>query len=590
MVKRFWAAFGAVTLGLFVLAAAPVAGGQSSASGAQPGGENSLRLEQVQARLPQLALWFYPGSTPKDLSASLGGQALALEELRQADAQDPVQYYFLVDCSTSTSYGQMEAVKAALLEFADALPEGAGVNLIGFGTGVELLLQNSRDAEALREAVAKLEANQPGTLFFDAVARAVALASAEELAQQRKLMFVFSDSVDYNLGGYTKDEVDALLAGAQLPLYALGFESGNKAELDSFGALARASGGGIAIVNEQTLGESLRGLLAQTGSAWMARFTAPGNRADEPAVLHLGVDGQSAEALPPLRHWVPDTEAPRLLSATQAGEDSLLLQFSEPVAGAGSTESYLLKNETGGLLGLAAAAYDEASLTATLTLAQPPAEAQITLSCPGVADLSREENPVADTLSLDFTGPAVSTTAAPPAQEEGVPMAAWVLLTLAGVGVLLAVTVAMVKKRGGLAVQEGKLHFGGQPPVEERAELPAAPGGQVHFVQGELPLIRLDVTGAAGPAKRVEIPISGSLFVGRSEMCDVMFDDPAMSRQHFVIEEKNGAYTLTSLSQSSGTLLNGVPVEKPRPLCDGDTIEAGRMRIVFHPAGTGGPP
>ncbi len=578
MVGRRVACMAAGLLACLWLCASPVLAAGSQPAQQTPG---ALHIEQVQAKLPELRAWFYSETEPvaEQLSARLGSEDLALEALQRTQAEDPVHYYLLVDCSTSTTAAQMQAVKTALAQFAENMQPGARVTLISFGVGVELLLTEESDPQAVKQAAETLQANQPGTLFFDAMAQAATLASAEEYALERKVMLAFSDSVDYNLGGYTQQEVESLLREAGLPLYAMGFATGNKAELDSFGALARSSGGSIYIADETNLSQSMADLETKLSSAWVASFLAAGNQA-QAGVFHLEAGGQMAEKEVALRHHTPDTTAPTLVSAQQQGEDSILLTFSEPVGGAELPASYTLQSENGGLIGLAAAAYNNTAHTATLTLAQPPPAANIAVLCPGVYDLSAEANPVTGSVQLDFTGPPVSA-AAPQQAEEGIPLAAWVLITLAGVGVLLAVAGAVVKKRGGLSVQEGKLHFGGQTP-DRQEELPAESPGQLHFVQGGHRVMVWDVSNAAGAAKKTEIPIGGSLFVGRSDICEVVFDDPGMSRQHFVLEEKGEGLLLTNLSQSGGTMVNGVPVQNPRPLQEGDVVEAGGMRLVFR--------
>lgn len=156
--------------------------------------EGELRIEQVQVEMPEVRAWVADGGgeVPAEVSATLGGRALELDEIRRYDpALDATSYFFLVDCSTSTTWGQMEAVKAALTAFAGQLDANASVTLITFGVGVEVVLQRESDPGAITAAVASLAADQPGTLFFDALAKAIDLSSGQEYALERKLAFVF---------------------------------------------------------------------------------------------------------------------------------------------------------------------------------------------------------------------------------------------------------------------------------------------------------------------------------------------------------------------------------------------------------------
>lgn len=94
--------------------------------------------------------------------------------------------------------------------------------------------------------------------------------------------------------------------------------------------------------------------------------------------------------------------------------------------------------------------------------------------------------------------------------------------------------------------------------------------------------IRLTITDRAGIIKDVEWNVEGSLFVGRSNICNIYFDDDRLSKQHFVVEvNKMGCY-IEDLESTNGTYVNGVKITSRRMLLDGDVITAGREKIVFH--------
>ncbi len=94
--------------------------------------------------------------------------------------------------------------------------------------------------------------------------------------------------------------------------------------------------------------------------------------------------------------------------------------------------------------------------------------------------------------------------------------------------------------------------------------------------------LRLTITDRAGVIKDVEWNVEGSLFVGRSDICNIYFDDDRLSKQHFVVEvNKMGCY-IEDLESTNGTFVNGVKITSRRMLLDGDIITAGREKIVFH--------
>ena len=102
------------------------------------------------------------------------------------------------------------------------------------------------------------------------------------------------------------------------------------------------------------------------------------------------------------------------------------------------------------------------------------------------------------------------------------------------------------------------------------------------LIKADRKLIRLTITDRSGAIKDVEWDVEGSLFVGRSDICNIYFDDDRLSKQHFVVEvNKMGCY-IEDLESTNGTFVNGVKITSRRMLLDGDIITVGREKIVFH--------
>lgn len=102
------------------------------------------------------------------------------------------------------------------------------------------------------------------------------------------------------------------------------------------------------------------------------------------------------------------------------------------------------------------------------------------------------------------------------------------------------------------------------------------------LVKADRKLIRLTITDRSGAIKDVEWDVEGSLFVGRSNICNIYFDDDRLSKQHFVVEvNKMGCY-IEDLESTNGTFVNGVKITSRRMLLDGDVITVGREKLVFH--------
>jgi len=96
--------------------------------------------------------------------------------------------------------------------------------------------------------------------------------------------------------------------------------------------------------------------------------------------------------------------------------------------------------------------------------------------------------------------------------------------------------------------------------------------------QGE-PAAKL--TFETGPfARRVVGMADSSATVGRAPDNDIIIGDPATSGHHCRIEVRGGAYWVSDLGSTNGTLVNGEPIID-KQIDDGDVISVGQNTIRF---------
>ena len=85
-----------------------------------------------------------------------------------------------------------------------------------------------------------------------------------------------------------------------------------------------------------------------------------------------------------------------------------------------------------------------------------------------------------------------------------------------------------------------------------------------------------------GRGDEVRMAIKNSMIVGRSKSCNLSFNDPTMSRQHFALTVKNGKILIMNLSKSSYTMVNEVKLtDAEKPLQSGDRIRAGQTELMI---------
>jgi hypothetical protein len=103
----------------------------------------------------------------------------------------------------------------------------------------------------------------------------------------------------------------------------------------------------------------------------------------------------------------------------------------------------------------------------------------------------------------------------------------------------------------------------------------------LHALPQEVGAAAARLTFETGPfASRVaEIP-GQSAAVGRAPDNDIVIGDPATSGRHCRIEVRNGAYWISDLGSTNGTLVNGEPIID-KQLEHGDVISIGQNTIRF---------
>jgi len=89
------------------------------------------------------------------------------------------------------------------------------------------------------------------------------------------------------------------------------------------------------------------------------------------------------------------------------------------------------------------------------------------------------------------------------------------------------------------------------------------------------------IRGGSGDLGK-HIVVKGPAILGRSQNCDLSFNDLGVSRQHAqVIPQNNETYILNDLCTTNGTRVNGRSVEGLWPLREGENIFLGNSVVRF---------
>ncbi len=74
----------------------------------------------------------------------------------------------------------------------------------------------------------------------------------------------------------------------------------------------------------------------------------------------------------------------------------------------------------------------------------------------------------------------------------------------------------------------------------------------------------------------------GGVVVGRSRQCDIVLEDPNISRRHLEVRPRGGSWVVADLGSTNGSRVNGRPIEGSELVRPGDEIELGSTRLTFE--------
>jgi hypothetical protein len=122
-----------------------------------------------------------------------------------------------------------------------------------------------------------------------------------------------------------------------------------------------------------------------------------------------------------------------------------------------------------------------------------------------------------------------------------------------------------------------------QPPAEDQSgrTMVYSNAGRVAEPLEERARARVETALLLIDGKRLVVGPAG-VTLGRSRQCDVVLDDPNVSREHAEIRPRGGSWVLTDLGSTNGSCLNGRRIESPEVIKTGDEIELGTSVIRFE--------
>ena len=567
---------------------------------------NNIIVEQIDVEHPDIDIYFYLEETvfeKIDVFAYLEEDQLYPKSVDLLDNQNEGTFYlFLVDISSSISQSQMSEIKRVLTEHAAQGGPKDKIALISFGETVNVLLNGMEAEESIALRIEGLKSDQRKALFFDALNRAIELSNIQIADMpKRKVVVIFSDAKSFEDGGISGDGALANLNKMNLPLYSIAINNGRREELNIFDAIARVSGGRISVVSTQTLYQSAMELLQKIRSPFVARLNMQNSMKDmNPQHLKISFVLDGALSLVEKDVFIQNrsndaTTVPVIRNISETARRQILVEYNKDVLNADIAENYIICDRNGQVLTVKNVVYNRTNYTAVLTLSDESVFGELFIDCTNIVENTMEKKPLQNQYgwTMQLREVQKKTFSTDPIRSDGEtetgsqPIFANEFLFFAKYGWIIVVFFILisgvvvynvVKKRKGLVVVDGKIFF--SDSVERKyhfaapAELSSTPGTV---------LLKLIITDAVGNTSNVELNINQRILIGRSDLCDIFFDDVNLSRQHFAIDynEIEDVFYLQNLSFKNGTFVNSIPVEMKQRLNYKDVITAGKEKFIF---------
>lgn len=570
-------------------------------------------IEQVYINMPEIRAYFnYIDEAvlkKNDIQAMYDGDTIPCEAItRFSETGDGVDYYVLLDTSTSISEESFAQIKKAVIDFNSSCGTKDRMTLITFGSTVDEVYRSDKEGASLTDVLSGIRATSGSTSLFSALAQTAKLADSNNNDNfRRKACILFTDGYDYAAGKETVDEAMNLLLKYSLPVYTLSAVVSKTDENAKLGELSRDTGGRILIPSEaKSFSDLIMTVKDDIQNSFVLVFNSGSNIVDQQKRT-FSVKFISKNVTREKEVWFlksqKDNTPPAVVRIENDGTEKIKVFFSEDVTDADNPKNYLVTNEQGSDLIIKEAAYEKNSgvYQATLTFESEIIKGKHTVECRNICDNSMQKNPVKDKFEVVLEG----VDAPNPFLQfllswQGIILAAVVLVATA----VLVVVIVISKKKAAAAhaAQQQPVQPvpaptpvpapppapAPEPVVQNNAVMPRqqvindltqqAPKYVVNIKETNSIFMKIELQG--GESKEVEMEFDSRLTVGRSQSCDVCIDDKYMARNQFIIEKTQDGYYVSDMNSTNGTSVNGIRITGTRRLQKGDVISAGTVKMT----------
>lgn len=563
----------------------------STAAGIQ----KAYNLEQAVGKAPNVKAYVTGKKVSKKskFNGRITGDDIAEGlELQQTNIQlfkksgEGIRYIVLLDNSASVDKKQFQQMIKELIKIRRSLRSKDELLLYTVGadkaTGKKtkvISAKGKKNTASDVKKIKKIKRTKKKTVLYRSLTEILENVNGEKI---RTVILLATDGEDDSQGKSNKSyEINPLVKKTKVPIYGLLFKNvskkPNKAKMQNTRKHIlneRVSRGYYEVCTSKkdvTKGiKNIKKIILQNTYIVTMREVNNSNQTTINASLYMTAKGVETVLGKDIFSYnqvgEEDTVAPSITDIKKVNKNSIQFMLkddkSAEVFGADNKENYIVKSKNGDTWEIAEVKVKSGQgHIYEMVFKDDLYTDEYTIQCSHITDASVERNEIKDSFTFSFKGLNRSKE-----DFKSMVKSYWWIVLILLVMIIGAIIIVIVKRKPGQII-----------------EIPQDDGNQA-----DSKLIRLTITDRAGTVKDVEWNVEGSIFVGRSNICNIFFDDDRLSRQHFAIEVTKMACYIEDLETTNATFVNGVKITGKRMLIDGDVITAGREKFVFHTVDNGG--
>ena len=553
-------------------------------------------LEQSCATVPEVKAYLYPIDEDYDvihgmnensvnIEATLGDEKLKVETFKNAKDMGCLYIVLLNATSTGTGYEYLNIVKGELEKWIDDLGEKDKFVLISYTDEFTVQLDGSESRDSAKRIVSNIQQAAKTANAISAVREAIRIAGLEENSGLDRRVLVMYDNGDFlDNGTLVCDELLNSLVTEGLPLYTLCNHSYDDRQ-DKMAEFAKSTGGNNVVVtgaNRKAVTEQLRSWL---NSCYVMELRGESNdlQPRERLLTITFSDGQGSQTVQRyvnIKNNIPDNESPTVKEVNYDEENTeVRIVFSESVKGADRAENYTVTEKRSGKeQTISSVDYNSTSHSAVLTMEKALSAGDYCIEFKNITDTSYEANRLKledDAEQYEFSVDGINI----------------VIVIIAGAAVLVCAAVVTIiiisskkKKRKEeqerLEAEKRAAEEKKRKAAEDTAVTPGLKGMKFTEDRASLLPVSLLMVLPNGLKSKADIAVGDRFSIGRnSKRCDLTISDDMISGLHLTLSYTRGVLTVADAGSTNGTFVNGIKIDKPRQLQNGDTIVIGKTKL-----------